>query len=209
MALATLAELKSRLGNITKTTDDAFLQQLLDEHSAIVEMLTGRSFTPNPPLASDGTDTLPVVTLTIDAAYRGTISIPDARVVTAISMDGNPLVAQDYRLVGDRAGGVPVYHDLILQPLAGITPGWARAGWQTGWAVGRTLTITGRFGIWPVPPEIKGACLLMCARAYKEKDARYSDLVELPDGSAVHYYRSQLPPRVSMVLDNYAVQLVA
>ena len=38
---------------------------------------------------------------------------------------------------------------------------------------------------------------------------RYSDLVELPDGSAVHYYRSQLPPRVSMVLDNYAVPLVA
>jgi hypothetical protein len=205
-ALATLAEIKAFLGGVTKTTDDALLQMLLDGQAARLSRVTGRSFTRNPALDDDGVDSSPDAVVTLQGNYRRRISIPDARVVTSVAVDGTVLDPTAYRLVGDDLAMT----DLTIAPPPPAWPGgallpWdAWGGWGAAWGIGlhnlgQVVTVTGRFGITPVPADVKDAFLMMVARAYKEKDARYGDMVELPDGGSVNYFR-QFPPRVAQTI---------
>lgn len=144
-------------------------------------------------------DTNPVVTVTVPANYRRNIAIPDARTVTSVTLDGQALSSNGYQLIG--GGGSGAATDLTLTPLGPVTQGWLPT-------LGQTLAITGRFGIWPVPPDIKDAVLLMVSRAYRERDAAYGDVIQMQDGGVVNYFR-QMPLRARAILDSYRILGVA
>jgi len=202
--IATADELLARLAGPgappPKNANVAILTDLLQEHQVIVEQYTGRRFSPNPPLDSANGDTAPDVAVTINVQRRKVIPLPDARVVTSVALGGATLLStssyRDYELLSNDG----VFTDLVLYP---DQPNRFPLAHYSGW---NTITVTGRFGIWPVPADIKGALLLMCARAYKEQEARFGDVVNLGDGGSVAYYKT-LPPRAKMTLDRYALQV--
>lgn len=156
-------------------------------------------------------DSAPPVSLTLTAGYQRDIRLPDAREIDTATLDGQALTTSGFTLVGAKtltaigtagytvSGGTAT--DLRLTPLGPVTQGWVPT-------LGNSLVVTGRFGMWPIPPDLKDACLLMTARAYKEKDAAYGDIVQLNDGSSVNYYR-QMPMRAAMILDRYRIQALA
>jgi hypothetical protein len=198
-ALASLEDIKGWLGGIAKASDDVLLQTLLDGQAARLARVTGRSFTPNPALDEQGGDTAPDAVVTLQGKYRRRISIPDARVVTSVVVDGTTLDPSAYRLVGDDLAMTDLDLAPSLFPCEPRWDPWAFQGWQPTPNLGQQVVITGRFGITPVPDDVMDVYMLMVARAYREKDARYSDQVQLPDGGVANYFR-QFPPRVAQTI---------
>jgi len=188
--IATIDQLKAYL-DITKTTQDALLQSLLDSATALVARYTGRHFLPTPALVN-GADTAPPVALQIPTYGESTVAVPDVREVDAATLDG--LVVPDWTLIGTPATR------MILPPPASV-PGYPPAP-KSKW-----LTLTGRFGFLAPPADLVDAVLLMCARRYRERDAAYGDSVQLGDGGVVSYFK-QLPPHAQMVLDGYRVAAI-
>lgn len=188
---ATLEELKDALtgtgGVSPKMTNDSRLQGLLNELSDFFVDETNRSFDPNPPLDDSGEDTAEDAVVTLHIGRHRVIPVPDARVLTSVSLNGgSPLaVGRDYETLAQN--GVVV--GLILHRHHGH---------------GQPVTLTGRFGIWPIPAAANGAVIEMAARAYKSQDARYGDVVALPDGGSVSYFKT-LPARAQATIDNYSL----
>jgi hypothetical protein len=208
--IATLDELKAYL-NKTRSTDDIALQAMLDGVSTRVETYTGRRFRPDPPLADDGTDSLPDVTRTVPIPQRHlrewgwgglspwarpwtpllrprTLDIPDARVITGIA--GNSAVT----FQGFQGLGEPPYRRVELFEVSFVP--------QYPITSTPAITITGRFGWWPPPADLKDAVLFMAARRWKERDAEYGDVVQYAEGMTVSYFR-QFPPTVQATLEQY------
>ena len=110
-----------------------------------------------------------------------------------------------YRLVGDEMA----ITDLDLVPEHYGWPGGALLPWDGSWGswghfgpghnLGQTVTITGRFGITPIPDDVINVYRLMVSRAYKEREARYGDLVQLQDGSTINYFK-QFAPEVQQTI---------
>jgi hypothetical protein len=202
VSLATLADLKSLLGfTQTDVPRDALLTRYLNSASLQIERYTGRNFTPNPALVS-GSDTAADATLVVDARYQTRLALPDARVVTSLTLDGRTIVAGSYQLDTDPLTGTSTFIDLNpTAPLSGypvspVTP------------AGLTLSIVGRFGIWPVPDDIVDACLTIAARRYQARTASWGDAVQTPDGGVVNYFRT-LPAEIQSILDGYRNLVVA
>lgn len=160
--------------------DSDFLGQMLEEVVGLAPLLIGRNLTPP---ASGDPDTSETITT---GAWMHWVRIPDAREITTVVADGVDLdPATDYDTVVHPAGGTIVH--LILRRRQA-----------------RTVVVTGKFAITPLPAELAGAIYAHAARNYREKDAGYADLVETADGGAQHYFR-QLPPRVRMVYQQFRV----
>ena len=160
--------------------DTDFLEQLREEVVGLAPLLIGRNLTP-PGTGDPDTDE----TITTGDWMRW-VRVPDARAITTVVADDSELEAGvDYDPIVHAAGGTIVHLVLRRRPA-------------------RTVVITGKFGITPLPPELAGAFYAHAARNYREKDAGYADLVETADGGAQHYFR-QLPPRVRMVYQQFRV----
>jgi hypothetical protein len=71
-----------------------------------------------------------------------------------------------------------------------------------------SIAVTGRFGWWPAPDDIRDAVLVMAARRWKERDAGYGDSVQLAEGITVAYYR-QFPATVQATIESYVRRKVA
>ena len=215
MSLAQLSDLKPRL-NSTQTTQDAFLQQLLDSISLQVERYTAKRFEPTPAwVGSPPMDTAQPVAVTVPVlpargsswqswfgsapssyvtAGEAVVKIPHAREVDGVSIQpvlGGPVVilnASQYTLEADSTVQQTVYRRVVVTDVT-LPPA-------------RTLTVTGRFGIYPVPADIADAVLLMSARRFYEKSAVYGDIVQMEDGAVVNFFK-QFPASVRAIIDSY------
>lgn len=188
----TLEGLKRRLDK-ELTADDDKLQEYLDsafmQAQAPPPLGCGRLLVPDP-LSDSDTE----VTRTVPAWSR-IVQIPDAREITAITVDGATLAAADYDVTV--ADGMTV----LL---------WiGRTAWGTGvnGRLARTVTITGRFGFTAIPSNLADAIYVLAARYHYEEAAQYADQVAVLEGTAVNSYFRQLPPRTKMVFATYAVDV--
>jgi hypothetical protein len=64
------------------------------------------------------------------------------------------------------------------------------------------LQITGRWGWYPTPADIVDATYSIASRAYRERDAAFSDQLMSPEGVAFAFYKS-MPSRIKAILDPY------
>lgn len=165
---------------------ESYLQAAFDQAQAPPPFGCGRLLIPDPAPDDNDQDTAPVVTRDLPVSSTGAITVPDARHIASVTVDGTPITA--YRsLIRD---GVTVALDVTEFPDSTIPA---------------QVQIAGRFGIWPLPENLRDAIYVLAARYYFEANAQFADQVALtPDGGGQAYYR-QLPPRAKLVFSGYTV----
>jgi hypothetical protein len=176
--------------------DGRLIQTLISSAERFAARYTRRQFAPLPALVS-GVDSAPAVTKTFTVRPgRITVSVPDLRAVTSVSMDGMLLDTYSGYLPVDTAEE-PATFIQLFQPygstssLLGSSPSGVGA-----------LAITGRWGWNPIPDDVKVAVMALTMRMYKERKALWGDTVLLPDGAIVSYFKS-LPASVQAGLNTY------
>jgi hypothetical protein len=173
------------------------LSRMLSAAEEAVEQYTGRRFTPDPPLASDGQDTAAPVTKAFNTNGRWMIRIPDLRysATTVVTLDGSSIVHNEgYQLEPDDARE-PATH-MYLAEQSNVS------------AQGEVVAITGRWGWNPTPEAIIDAVLVIASRKVRMRQASYADQVVTAEGLTFAYFR-MLPADVKAVLDFYRVPKVA
>lgn len=207
--IASVGELREYM---EKSSDlsDMRLQMILDSAVAWMEARCARQFQAQPALDSEGKDTLPPVVKTFSTKMKTYTRLPDLREVATggFKINGFALSPRSQNaLLGYILEGPP---EAIALP-GNLTPfnavriyAWslALAGYWTDGL--RDLTIEGRWGFKTPPEDIKECVLALAARRAKEKDALWSDAVELPEGGGLSYFR-QMPPFVAEVIQSYKI----
>jgi hypothetical protein len=186
-----LEELKRRVDHKMDVDEDL----LADDLAAAV--MAAQAAPPNGTgrllIADPLRDTDAAVTRTVTSTRRR-VRVPDARTITAITVDGSATVA--YTTVTHRG--------LIVQLTFADDGRWIAV---PGVSVpsDRVVEVTGRFGFSQIPMDLAGAIYQLAARWHYERQAQYADQVEVMEGAAVQAYFRQLPPRVKLVFASYAV----
>lgn len=206
-AIATLAELKSYL-DTTRNTDDVLLQGILDGVSGRVERYTGRLLHPDPPLAGGGLDTAPAVTKTVTLPRRLLRASPDFSPLRPVTRTVDIPEARQLATVTGAAATVSGFQALGAAPWERIQVFGLTVPWQDPVTALPAITLTGRFGWWPAPDDLKDAVLVMAARRWKERDAAYGDTLQLAEGITVSYFR-QFPATVQATIESYVRQKIA
>jgi hypothetical protein len=193
----TLAGLKRRLDRITDVDDDLLADDLAAAVAAAAAAPPkgcGRELSPDPPRETD-----PVVARRVLTSRRR-FRVPDAREITAVTVDGTATTAYE-TLEKD---GLIVQLDLVDDGM--WTDRWRGSDLQEGRAyIRRVVTITGRFGFAVLPDDLAGAIYVLAARWHYERAALFADQVAILEGSAVQSYFRQIPPRVALAFARYAV----
>lgn len=191
----------------------SLLGRLLDAASAVVIRRSSRNFKVEPALVNTGTVQAPVWVDSAAAVAKvlpvrnGSVRLPDLRAVTSVAFEGFTLTADDYELttVGgddlpfiwmDFVPGAPAY-DVVRSPYRTLRP---------------KVTITGRWGIWPIPdlvPDVEYAVCAIAARMFSKKDARWADTVQAGLESAAFTYYKELPADVQGVIESLRPRKVA
>lgn len=187
--------------------DEAFLQTLLNAAESVVKRRVDRRLEPEPALAADGTDTNPPVTKTFRVPRSGEVRVPDLRVVVTATFGGALLLNNEltdaYELT--QREGDPATHFRVLRRGGGLD--FAHVG--SLFAASPKLSITGRWGFLPTPPEAVDAMYRIAARMFMERDARYADQVQAGIEAAAFSYYRELPSNVKFALEQLRVPKVA
>lgn len=139
----------------------------------------------------------PLVATTYTGRVRnGRIRVPDARTVTAVTVGGVAVTV--YELTSDHGY---ITH-VVIDPDASLPTGWA-SEWPIGNRSRLVASVTGTFGMDPIPDDLADAIYTHAARNWKEKEAMYADQVALDEGGAVVNYFRSMPPRVKAVYEDY------
>lgn len=169
-------------------------EDVLIQVEALVERWTGRRFSPDPEFAADGTDTLPAVTKSFTVMPgQVVVRIPDLRDMTSITYAGLPMYAAGtglgtygYRL---DEGGDTFRRIYLVGSFSMLSTG----------ALANKIAITGRWGYYPPPEEIKLAVKFLTMRSWREREAAWADSIANPDGSVLSYFR-EMPASVQGTL---------
>lgn len=159
---------------------------------------TGRVFGPEPALVS-GADTGSPVTKTFAVRKQGWIRIPDLRTATAVTLNGTALVENTDYVFEVYSGEEP--HTMIR------LVNWTAFTSPFNISVSSSLAITGRWGMYPVPDEVKDAVLTLAARQYRRQDAMFSDVVDT--GAGIYEFSRGVPDSVKTALDLYRTPQVS
>jgi hypothetical protein len=159
---------------------------------------TGRLLAPDPPHDSDAAVTRTVVTT------RRRVRVPDARQIDSVTLDGVAVTGYGARSHDDLVVQLALADDGAWTAHGGNVSGDA-AGYLGYDPMGRTVVVTGRFGFARIPEDLAGAIYQLAARWHYERQAQYADQVEILEGAAVQAYFRQLPPRVKLVFQSYAL----
>lgn len=193
---ATLDQLRSHLGSKVGPEADPVLSVMLESAGSFVERFTGRRFTPDPELV-EGEDTAPAIEKSVIVTPQDRlVRIPDFREVISVTLGGMTLNPANYML-GNYSAGSPANQIELLQT---AVPSLTQAETK--------LTLKGRFGFNPVPPDIIDAVLTIAARRYRERDASFSDSLQTSEGGMLTYFRS-LPSNVQLILRSYKLPRIA
>lgn len=195
----TLAELKRVLDKTGDGDDELlelYLAAALEQAQAPAPYGCGRLLVPDP-----ADDVAPAVSRTlrvagpsrtfgddyaglpIRASRRWRVSVPDARAITAVTVDGAAVASSDYDAFTHRGH------------IVGLAVNAAAA----------EVTVTGRFGFLAIPDSLRVAIYTLAARAFHERDAGFSDQAAIAEGAPVQAYYRQLPPAVKLVFASFAV----
>ncbi len=175
----TLDGLKARMDRGFDGDDEvlqAYLDEALEQAQAPPPHGCGRLLIPDPEDEDDDP-----VQRRIRAHGGRFVRIPDAREITEVLVDDD--VVTDYETKS--RNGVIVGLELPDECDA--------------------VKVTGRFGLWPIPASLGGAIYILAARSYYEQAAQFADQVEVLEGTAVHSYYRQLPPRTKLAFASFTV----
>lgn len=203
-AFVTAAELRSYL-DITSTTGratDANLGLLIEAASDFLERSTGRIIT-----ASSSNHAR-----TFSTDGRASMTIGDIRVVSSITLQGSPLVADStYWLTPSRQQppDTTIYTGVAFRAYGAYdyrsNPEWFDRNLDSPyWSVRRyglpnDLVITGLWGWTTVPAQWKLATLVLAGYEYKRPDSLLANVAITPEGNALDY--GQMPPEVRELID--------
>jgi hypothetical protein len=203
-AIASVDELMAYLdvgGSNPARVNNTALTLSLESAERWVENYTGRLFRPDPALVS-GVDSAPPVLKTFnwDTRGYGWLRIPDLRSATGVSIDGIVFEeGSDY--IFDIAPAFEEPYTMIRFPFFSTTTNPYTA------SVVPLVAITGRWGFWPAPADVKDAVLSLAARQYRRRDAMFSDIVDV--GTGIYEYRAGIPAHIREILKGYKMPLVA
>lgn len=192
-----LEDLKRRLDRTMDVDDDLLADDLAAAFKAAgapPPKGCGRELSPDPPRSTDAAVTRTVL------STRRRVRIPDAREITAVTVDGTATTA--YATL-ERDGLIV---QLDLDDDGQWTDRWRGSDLQEGRAtIRRTIAVTGRFGFAVLPDDLIGAIYVLAARWHYERDALFADQVAVLEGTAVQSYYRQIPPRVALAFAAYAI----
>lgn len=186
MAYATVdqfrQEFKGQIG--TESGSDAVIQRKLDAATALIDAEVGFAFgisaAGSRTLYGDGTIYLAMPPYTVGSITALT-SISGITPPARIERDGM----------------------LIAVDSSGVIPGEDRpVPVSLTWREGVPYTVAATYGYAAVPADIVEACIQIAARAWRGRDAGFSDVVGVEGGGAVGY-NGALPKMVVAILDNY------
>lgn len=209
MYLATLDHLRKLLpatggGTGGVDSDDDLERYLAAADGRIREQCPDRTLSPLPEPPAEGEEDPDPVALTFHTTGR-IVQVPDLRVVESITVDGQ--ATTDYRLKGRH--GKPAWRvHLGGTAGAGTTGGFGfgpaiddPVAALRGWAGReREVVILGQWGPPAVEPQVAEACAVWAARVWHQRQARFSDSRQDPEGGVQSYFRV-IPPEIRATLD--------
>jgi hypothetical protein len=148
----------SRWEDNERVDEDEFLTSALEGAVGYVGRRTVRQLTPVPPEDED-----PPITLTtasspaVRVKARRFLRVPDAREVTALTINGVAITEYELRRQPQPDSPAPVI-DVLDAALLVDRP---------------AIEITGRFGFSPVPPELVDGVLALAAQRYQERNGNW------------------------------------
>ena len=176
----------------TDTSDDAVIEDLIEEVSRYIDRQTGRRFYP------DASDT--------DYYYQAkeaySIELPDFASITTVAVDYNntrtytALTATDFDELPDNytAEGLPI-NGIAIAPTSlssSYFPTWRRG-----------VKITGKRGWSTHPDDIKGACLSIVESAYSMRSGQSSNGRVTVTASGVVIKPEEVPAMAQMIIKHY------
>lgn len=194
--LATAEQLREHLASQVKAEDAPILTVVLESAESFVERFCGRRFSPDPELVS-GEDIAPSIEKAVIVSPEDRlVRIPDLRELVGLTLGGLTLDSSDFKL-GNYSPDSPANQIELLQTAA---PSLSSPETE--------LIMKGRFGFNPTPPDIVDAVLTIAARRYRERDAAFSDTLQMAEGGLLTYFRS-LPSNVQLILRSYKLPRIA
>lgn len=188
--LATLEQLRNHLATKVGAEMDSVLSVMLESAESFVERYCGRRFSPDPELI-EGEDIAPSIEKTVIVTPQDRlVRIPDLREVVSITLGGMVLNPSAYKLGNYSASSPTTQIELLQTAVPSLTNPETE------------LVIKGRFGFNPTPPDIVDAALTVAARRYRERDASWSDNLQLSEGGLLTYFKS-LPGNTQLILRSY------
>lgn len=193
--------------------DPRVVNRILDGAEGFVKTYTHRRFAPEPVMADDGSDTNDPVAKTFKISRTGQnslssrnsvrVRLPDLRVATLVTLDGNELTEGVDYILDPFAGDEPYTHIKLVNWNSWVNP-WTMLKVQS------VLEITGRWGFNPTPREIKSVITYLAAREYRRRDAMYADAVDTGTGVFDFGVRGyNLPDEKQTILDLYKIPQIA
>ena len=200
---ATAQELRDYVG-ISGTTGRAStttLNLLLEAASDFLERSTGRIIT------SSASNTA----RTFSTDGRTSMSIPDLRTVSSITLQGSALVADStYYLLPSRQSP-DIYTAIQLRAFSTYdyrsNPEWFDRNLDSPyWSVRRyglpnDLVITGLWGWTSTPAQWKVATMVLAGYEYKRPDSLLANVAITPEGNTLDY--GQMPPEVRELIESW------
>ena len=200
---ATAAELRSYLDvqSTTGRASDTNLNLMLQAASDFLERATGRL------IASSPSNTQ----RTFSTMGQASITIPDLRAVSGMTLQGTTLVADStYHLIPSRQQ--PVTGDTIYTGVQfhaysrwdyRSNPEWFDRNldqwrWPAGYSLPNDLVITGLWGWANTPPQWKLATLVLAGYEYKRPDSLLANVSITPEGGVLNY--GDMPPEVAELI---------
>jgi hypothetical protein len=186
--------------DVTEAGDGNFdLEQIAAAVERFAARYTGRQLQPDPPLVN-GLDTAPPVVkrIVVGRAHHHPghhhhhangvrfIRVPDAREVTAVTIDAAAVAAGGWELRLSSISETATHLELL------------------SYAHGRVAEITGRFGFLEPPPDLYRAMLELAARRVYEQSAGLVDATQSSEWGGRQYVK-RMPSPVREVFDSYRV----
>lgn len=181
---------------------DAAIGSNIRAAQTMIEQRTGRTFE-----SSSGTRYF-------TTENRAAIAIPDLRGVTAVTLNGTALTANEtYWLLPDPRWS-SIYSAIQFRPFGRSrerwylsVPDWFDRGLDSSLTYGTSslpndLAVSSTTWGWdPVPDDVLHAVKVLAAWITKRSDALLGNAVQTPDGTVLDY--SQMPPEVAAVISTY------
>jgi hypothetical protein len=198
-------------GGAVRPENETLLDKLVLGASGSIASRTNRNFIPDPPVdltdPDNPVDAAPPTTRSFVVPRSGSIRIPDLRSYTSISFGAASLTENvDFELTQVPDERYPYVFLDILSTAQAITP------FDVVNVVGAaqpTISITGRWGIWPVPDEVQNACAILAARMFAKKDGKWADLSQGGMQVAAFQFYSALPDEIQSVINSLRIRKIA
>ena len=189
-----LADVKTAM-NVTSTSDDAWISDLITEAQADIDRYLGFMFQEDGPGSYRLFDGQDAEQLWIDNAIA---------VTEVLETVYNPYIGANGAYTLGNPQTIDITADCILLP-NNISPQYLLAGcldfpFQYGW---QNYKITGTWGYSSIPLPITRACKLLTIHYYKRRDATYGMSTGSKQYGMKNQFAVDMPEEVTCILEKY------